>query len=120
MILRKKKLNIKNETIEVAVSFSEVDVKEWLFLFAWLFHKGLKEGQEFVKTMPVTEMDIRYWLEHEPHALKTWPDKWREQISAWAWATMLRKKYLVPSATKENTYFLADYFINRTRKPHVI
>lgn len=47
-------------------------------------------------------------LEYYSCAFIDYPDKWRVQLSRWAFAVAAKKRLLLPSATKDNSYYLAD------------
>jgi len=119
MILRNKRISTKSDVVQLSVSFSEVDVKGWLKYYAWLFARDTQEGKRQAQSIPLTEFDIRHFLENDPNALKNWQTKWREQLSAWAWATAIRCGYLVQSATpsKQNEYYLADCLFSKIGRP---
>lgn len=56
-------------------------------------------------------------LEYYICAFIDYPDKWRVQLSRWAFAVAVRNRLLLPSATKENSYYLADCLFARRGRP---
>ncbi len=109
MVLRGKKINCKSDTVQLQVSFSLPDVKA-------LFH-ALALSLEPVKDYPLKESDVRHWLENDGRAFISWPPKWKEQLSGWAFAVAVRNKLLNPSATDENKYYLADFLFTKRGRP---
>ena len=108
MVLREKKINNKSDEVKLSCSFSLVDVKAFFKIYAKLCKN--------IKDLPQSEQDFRYWLEHDGRAFLSWPQKWREQLRGWAFAVAVRNKLLIPSASRENRYYLADcLFVNRGR-----
>ena len=100
----------------VSMSFGVPDVRAWLRRYATLFLIcGDKAGKELAQSIPVTEGDIRKWMEKDPTVLANWPSVWQDQLSAWAFATAVRHGLLAESATP-NRYFLSDEcFVKRGR-----
>jgi hypothetical protein len=119
MILRNKRISTSSDVVQLSVSFGAPDVKSWLKYFAWLCARDTQEGKRQAQSIPLTEFDIRHYLENDPNALKNWESKWRQQLSAWAWATAIRCGYLVQSVTpgKENAFFLADCLFSKVGRP---
>lgn len=109
MVLREKKINLKSDEVQVRCSFSLVDVKGFLKMYAEPFAE--------LRKIPHTEQDVCVWLEHSGRAFVSWPVKWRKELSKWAFAVAVRNKLLVHSATKENQYFLADCLFARRGRP---
>ena len=109
-VIRNKKINFSSDEIKLACSFSVVDVKDLLKMYADLLEKnGIRDS-------PDDEKSIRHWLEHDGRAFLSWPQKWREQLSGWCFATAVRNKLLLPTATDPNKYYLADcLFVKRGR-----
>lgn len=119
MILRNKKISTSSDIVQLHVSFSSVDVKGWLRYYAWLYERDTESGKQKAQSIPQNEIDLRYWFEHEPRALANWETKWREQLSAWAWATAVRCGFLVQSVTpgRENEFYLADCLFKKIGRP---
>lgn len=113
MVLREKKISNKSDNVQLHVSYGLPDVKALLRLY--LSFDGVSE--EVFRTSPLTEQDVRFFLEHEGRAFQSYPDKWREQLSGWAFAVAVRNKLLIPTATDENRYFLADCLFTRRGRP---
>ena len=114
MVLREKKINNKADEVQVHCSFSLPDVKALLKIYA----AGTNEAVEAINRQhPHSEQDVRFWLEHDGRAFLSWPQKWREQLSAWAFAVALRNKLLVPTAADEKQYYLADCLFARRGRP---
>ena len=75
------------------------------------------EDQNATKDLPQTEQDVCYWLTHDGRAFLSWPPKWREELSKWAFAVAVRNNLLVPSAIDKNQFFLADCLFARRGRP---
>lgn len=110
MVLRERKINNKSDNVQLQVSFGLPDVKELLKIYANL----CKESRD----IPQPEDWIRYWFEHDYKAFAGWPEKWRQQLSGWAFCVAVRNKLLLPTAADENKYKFADcLFVRRGRPP---
>ena len=110
MVLRERKINNNADEVQVHCSFGVPDVKALFKMYATMC--------EPIKDYQHTEHDVRYWLEHDGRAFLSWPNKWREQLSGWAFAVAVRNKLLKPTAANENKYYLADFlFAKRGRPP---
>ena len=109
MVLRERKINYKSDEVQVHCSFSLVDVRALFKMYAELI--------EGIQDSPQTEKDVCYWLEHDGRAFLSWPEKWKEQLSGWCFATAVRNKLLEPTAMGENRYYLADCLFARRGRP---
>ena len=110
MVLRERRINNKSDEVQIHCSFCLVDVRAFFKLYA--------EMSTMIRNYPQTEYDVRYWMEHDGRVFLSWPDKWREQLSGWAFAVAVRNNLLVPTAADENKYLLADFlFAKRGRPP---
>ena len=109
MVLREKRISNRSEVVQLHLSYGLPDVRALLKEYASHFI-GLKDLQH-------TESEIIYWLEHAPKAFFNYPDKWRVQLSRWAFAVAVRNNLIIESATKENTYYLADCLFARRGRP---
>ena len=92
MVLRNKKLSTTSDTAELSVSFGAPDVKELLKIYVSSFVEAVSEN--FARTIKEDELSIRHWFENDGRAFLSWPDKWKVQLSAWAFAVAVRDKYL--------------------------
>ncbi len=110
MVLRNRRINNNSDVIQLHVSFSLVDVKQMFKVYASPFAEWLREAQH-------TESEVLYWLEHSPKAFNNYPDKWRVQLSRWAFAVAVRNRLLLPCATKDNAYFLTDGLFAKRGRP---
>jgi len=108
-VIRDKKINFKSDEVKLSCSFSIVDVKALLQMYAELCIN--------IREIPDTEKSIRHWLEHDGRAFLSWPPKWREQLSGWAFNVAVRNKLLEPTATAENKYYLADCLFTKRGRP---
>lgn len=111
MVLREKKINNKSDEVQLHCSFSIVDVRALLKIYVSF------PSNEFWETCPITEKEMRYWFEYNEHAFLSWPKKWREQLSGWAFAVAVRNKLLVQSSTDENKYYFADCLFTKRGRP---
>ena len=109
MVLRDRKINLKSDEVQVHCSFSLVDVRALFKMYA--------EICESIKDVPQTEKDVCCWLENDGRAFLSWPDKWREQLSGWAFNVAVRNKLLIPTAANEKEYYLADCLFARRGRP---
>lgn len=110
MVLRERRISNKSDVVQLHLSYGLPDIKAMLKLYASFFVSCANDFQH-------TESDVIYWLEHDPRAFFNYPDKWRVQLSRWAFAVAVRNRLLLPSATKENSYYLADCLFARRGRP---
>lgn len=113
MVLREKRISNKSDNVQLQVSFGLPDVKALLRLY--VSFDGFSE--EVLRTDPVTEQDVRFFLEHEGRAFLSYPEKWREQLSGWAFAVAVRNKLLIPTAANENQFYFADCLFAKRGRP---
>ncbi len=117
MILRNKRIKSTSDEVMISVSFGVPDVREWMRRYASLFLIcGAKAGKELAQSIPVTEGDIRHFMEKDPTVLANWPSVWRDQLSTWAFSAAVRHGLLTQSAI-ENRYFLADECFTKRGRP---
>ena len=119
MIIRDHKINVNSSEIKLSVSFSKVDVLKWLRNYGNISNFYYSDGNCLWLSIPQSEYDVRYWLEHESTALGSFDEKWRRQLSAWAWNVAVREKYFVQSSTpgKENKYYPTEILLKRVGRP---
>lgn len=121
MILRNKRISKEAADIQLHVSFSAADVRNWIKMYAYTFTHGELSGYnyDYARSALMDEADVRWYFEHEGRILLSWPTKWKEQLSAWAWAVAIREGFLKPSATPghENEYHFADSMLRPVGRP---
>ena len=110
MVLRERKINTKNDVVQIHLSYGPPDVKVLFKEYASRFASWAKESRH-------TESEIEYWLEHDPKAFNNFPEKWRVQLSRWAFAVAVRSRLLLPCAMTENTFFLAECLYAKRGRP---
>lgn len=108
MVLREKRISNQSDNVQLQLSYGVPDVTALLKIYA-----GLMVSQDYEHT----EKDVRYWFEHDYKAFAGWPEKWREQLSGWAFCVAVRHKMLLPTAADENRYYLADSLYARRGRP---
>lgn len=116
MVLRERKINNKSDDVQLHLSYGLPDVKSILKMYASFCCCEL-DDEPFLKTQLHTESDVRCWLEHDPKAFANYPQKWKEQLSAWAFCVAVRNGLLKPTATNENLYILADFLFAKRGRP---
>lgn len=114
MVLREKRISNKSDVVQLHLSFGLPDIKAMLKAYANSLATG---GIEWAKNLQHTEGDVIYFFEHYHGAFLNYPDKWRVQLSRWAFAVAVRNELLLPSATKDNCYYLADFLFSRRGRP---
>ena len=118
MVLREKKISNKSDNVQLQVSFGLPDIKALLRFYVSYMCELIDGDEAFLKTLQLTEQDMRNFFEQEGRAFQSYPDKWREQLSSWAFAVAVRNRLLIPAAAHENMYYLADcLFVKRGRPP---
>lgn len=115
MVLRERKINNKSDVVQIHISYGLPDVKALFKDYANRFVNSC--GLHFAKSVANGESDIREWLEHDPTAFGNYPEKWKQQLSAWAFAVAVRNKLLTESASKPNVFYFADSLFARRGRP---
>lgn len=114
MILRNKQISIGSDEISLQVSFGQADVrrilKDTVALFYW---KGNDRLLRLHVEEPKPETEFRELIEHHP-SFFGFPEKWRAELSRWAFASALRQNLIKKSATSEL------YYIGTKILPHKI
>lgn len=109
MVIRKRKIDLKSDEVQLHCSFSLPDVRALFKMYA--------EMCESIRDCPHTEQDVRYWLENDGRAFLSWPARWREDLSRWAFAVAVRNKLLTQTSTGKNYYYLSDSLFIRRGRP---
>lgn len=119
MIIRNHKINVNSAEIKLAVSFSKVDVLKWLRHYSDLFCHQSSDGERLFLSIPLRELEVRYWMENDGMVLGSFGEKWRRQLSAWAWNVAVREKYFEQSSTpgKESEYYPTEILLKRVGRP---
>ena len=112
MILRNKRIGLKAEEVQIQVGFGLPDVKRFILMYTDILSKYGNMLRD-----PVHEQDLRYFFEHHGEIFLSWPEKWREQLSAWAWCCAVRHGFLRQSATNENTFYFTDKAVKKRGRP---
>lgn len=119
MIIRNKRLNTNANEVMLSVCFSKVDVLKWLRRFTNIYCKGMKELEDnWINTM-ITEKDVRNFLEQDGMVLGSFEERWREQLSAWAWNVAVREKYLKQSSTpgEGHIFYPTETLLKKVGRP---
>lgn len=116
MIIRKQSIRQSAEEVSLQLSFSAVDVKAAMKKFYSLFADTC--GNTYALNAPLTELDILYFFEHDTFA--NFVQKYREQLSAWAFQMALRHKFLLPSVDESEAkryYYFAEMLKYKSGRP---
>lgn len=112
MILRTKKIFRDSDTISFMVSLSDVDVRKQMKAG---FELMAVTGRQFALNTPWSEQDVTTYLSNT--LFIQYPSKYKTEMAAWAFRLCIRKGFIYPSATAENTYFLADLLSHKVGRP---
>ena len=116
MIVRKQQIKLTAEEVSMQVSFSLPDIKRAMQkLYSLIVEKC---GIKFTENLPWTELDLLYFLEHDTFCF--FPQKYREQLSAWAFEMCLRHKFILSGNDDESPqkiYFLSQKLRHRIGRP---
>jgi len=114
MILRNRRINLDADEIMLSVSFTKADVKRILTdAVALHYWKGIDRLLRLHMEEPKPETEFRELIEHHP-SFFGFPEKWRAELSRWAFASALRQNLIKKSATSEL------YYIGTKILPHKI
>ena len=119
MVLREKKISNKSDNVQLQVSFGLPDVKALMRFYVSYMCELIDGDEAFLKTLQLTEQDMRNFFEQEGRAFQSYPDKWREQLSAWAFAVAVKNRLLIPTATNPDKYYFADCLFKKAGRPRI-
>lgn len=116
MILRNKRINVDSDTVQLSVSYSEVDV---LRMFQFIFNKCLGADNEWMQAellqAPFNEQLVMSYLTEHPKCFGNFDYKWAIQLSRWAFHQAIRNGYIKQSFTTDNTIYFTDVCAVRKR-----
>ena len=113
MIVRKQNIKKSSEEVSMMVSYGVPDIKKTMQHYYALFAE--KCGSTFALNTPHTELDLLHYFNH--YTFAHFVVKYREQLSAWAFAMALRHKFIYPS--EDETESKKNYFLSETLKTRI-
>ena len=116
MIIRKQEIKKTAEEVSLQVSFGLPDVKRAMQKFDNLLADRC--GNTYATNAPLTELDVLHFLEHDTFA--NFVQKYREQLSSWAFTMAIRHKFLLSSEDDNETkkyYFLSEKLRHKVGRP---
>ncbi|SFO58360.1 hypothetical protein [Prevotella sp. tf2-5] len=119
MILRKQNIHKNAEEVSMMISFTEADVKRAMQHYYAKFADIC--GNTFARNTSHSELDLLYFFEHT--MFKNFVQKYREQLSAWAFAMAIRHKFILASQDEDESkkiYFLSDKLCKKVGRPRLL
>ena len=119
MIIRKQNIQKSSEEVSMQVSFTEADVKKAMKDYYAKFAETC--GNTYARNTPHTELDLLQFFER--YMFNNFVQKYREQLSAWAFAMALRHKFILSSQYDEESkkfYFLSEKLSAKVGRPRLI
>ena len=119
MIIRKQNIQKSSEEVSLQVSFGLPDIKKAMQRYYSLLAD--KCGNTYARTTQLTELDLLYYFEHDTFA--NFVQKYREQLSSWAFAMALRHKFILSSQDDEESkkfYYLSEKLSAKVGRPRLI
>ena len=119
MIIRKQNIQKSSEEVSMQVSFTEADVKKAMQQYYAKFANTC--GNTYARNTPHTELDLLQFFER--YMFNNFVQKYREQLSAWAFAMALRHKFILSSQDDEESkkfYFLSEKLSAKVGRPRLI
>lgn len=119
MIIRKQNIQKSSEEVSMQVSFTEADVKKAMKDYYAKFAETC--GNTYARNTPHTELDLLQFFER--YMFNNFVQKYREQLSAWAFAMALRHKFILSSQDDEESkkfYFLSEKLSAKVGRPRLI
>lgn len=119
MIIRKQNVHKNAEEVSMMVSFTEADVKKAMQYYYSKFADTC--GNTYARNTPHTELDLLQFFER--YMFNNFVQKYREQLSAWAFAMALRHKFILSSQDDEESkkfYFLSEKLSAKVGRPRLI
>ncbi len=107
MIIRKRKINLKDTEVMLSLSFGSPDTKKWMQRFCRLLILD-PDQVDYWRHATLTEQDFRYWAEHDPRVFANYEEPWRTQLSAWFFRQIKDAGYITASGTQENLFYLSE------------
>ena len=119
MIIRRQVIKKSAEEVSMQVSFTEADVKKAMQQYYAKFANTC--GNTYARNTPHTELDLLQFFER--YMFNNFVQKYREQLSAWAFAMALRHKFILSSQDDEESkkfYFLSEKLSAKVGRPRLI
>lgn len=118
MICRKQIIRKNCEEVSLQLSFGYADVKQAMQRFYFLIADRC--GHTYAVNEPITELDLLHFFSHDTFAM--FAQKYKEQLSSWAFAMALRHKFIISSEDENEArkfYFLSSTLRSRRGRPRL-
>ena len=118
MIIRKQNIKKSAEEVSMMMSFGYPDIKAALQRFYFLIADRC--GHTYAVNEPITELDLLHFFSHDTFAV--FAEKYREQLSSWAFAMALRHEFILASEDENETrkcFFLSSSLRSRRGRPRL-
>ena len=118
MIIRKQNIKKSAEEVSMMMSFGYPDIKAALQRFYFLIADRC--GHTYAVNVPITESDLLHFFSHDTFAM--FAQKYKEQLSSWAFAMALRHKFILSSEDENEArkyYFLSPTLRSRRGRPRL-
>lgn len=106
---------MKSETAELSVSYTKVDVLQFLRFMFNLCHYGCEWMITQQLTIKHTEQEFLYTLEHAPQIFGNYQEKWAKQLASWCFSQALKEGYIYQSKVEENAYYFSEICVEKKR-----
>ncbi len=107
MIIRKRKINIDDAEVQLAISFGNADIKRWCTRFVRILVYD-PEQMEYWQKATFSEGDIRHWMAKDAFCLATIEEPWQGQLTQWGFRQMVKRGYFVQSGDDPNKYYFSQ------------
>ena len=107
MIVRKRNINPNSLDVQLHLSFGAPDIKEWVRMYVRIVFRSPEYLAER-RAWTMSESDLRYWMEHDPHILGNYEEPWKSQLSQWAFRRMIALGYFSQSGKNDSEYLLTE------------
>ena len=118
MIIRKQAIKQSSEEVSLQVSFTLADISRWMKMYYSLVATPC--GHSFALALPINEQSALQYFGNE--AFSGFPQKYREQLAAWAFAMARRHGFLIQSQDPflaDNIFFLSDKASKKAGRPRI-
>lgn len=116
MVLRNKRINVDSDTVQLSLSYSEVDV---LRMFQFIFNQCLGGDNEWIQAdllqTPFSEQLVMSYLTEHPKCFGNHDYKWSIQLARWAFTQAVGNGYIKQSVTADNTIYFTEKCVVRRR-----
>lgn len=110
MIIRNNRINPNTAEVQIKLSYSLPDIKDFLKRYFTTFYSPQvsEVGLNHLLTDTITEREFRATMEKAEWCFGNYENPWRNQLSAWLWNQVVKNEFVTPSGTSTTVFFFTD------------